>query len=474
MDGSQWLYEKYWLKDEPVEVTQLAGASEDNIRSALDHIQADDYDTWIQVGMGLKAGGMPCSMWDDWSRKSSKYVQGECQRRWNTFKGNRLGLGTVIHMAMQRGWKFTKREPIIINPATTPIVEPSPKRIVFEIEEWPAWLESIKKWRGTAIIGFRTNIKVLNDALLGIRGLTLIAAPPNIGKTLLMLQLALEILDNHSDVVCLFFTLEMTKSKLRGRVAASAIGTTWKGFIMSGDDNKSKAAFEKTANVNRRLTMMDAEEAPKNAKDILAMAARAREQSGCTRTLICLDYLQVWNAGWETHSFRNLLDADQWTVEELKKVRNVLQEDDAIMVVSEVTKASNKEDERITNEGVMGTSRAIYAADAVILMQKLRNKEWYRYFNTGASFSTRITPLSLSEVQDVDKTTLLDHGESCREFCHASNNWPIYLEITKGRDGTQRADIPITAYYNELTMKAGFFTREQIGENAHDIDGIFK
>lgn len=67
-------------------------------------IPADEYQTWIQVGMALHAetngttSGL--SVWDEWSASSSKYRPGECARRWKSF-GKRSGItgATIIHLA---------------------------------------------------------------------------------------------------------------------------------------------------------------------------------------------------------------------------------------------------------------------------------------------------------------------------------------------------------------------------------------
>ncbi len=54
---------------------------------ALTYISADEYNTWIKIGMALKSGGIDFEVWDGWSRTSLKYVPGECDRKWATFDG---------------------------------------------------------------------------------------------------------------------------------------------------------------------------------------------------------------------------------------------------------------------------------------------------------------------------------------------------------------------------------------------------
>ena len=72
-----------------------------------------DYQEWVNVGMGLKEAGY-CSMdWDRWSRRDGKrYHPGECERKWESFQGtaNPVTAGTVIQMALDRGWMPPKDE----------------------------------------------------------------------------------------------------------------------------------------------------------------------------------------------------------------------------------------------------------------------------------------------------------------------------------------------------------------------------
>ena len=58
------------------------------------------YSEWIQVGMALKAEGLPCSDWDNWSRHdSSRYVPGDCEKKWETFNDSGTNGGTIIYLA---------------------------------------------------------------------------------------------------------------------------------------------------------------------------------------------------------------------------------------------------------------------------------------------------------------------------------------------------------------------------------------
>jgi len=74
---------------------------------ALPPDAADDYDVWITIGQSLHSlDESLLSEWDDWSKQSDKYKDGECHRRWKSFsKGGGRGVGSLIHIAQEHGWK---------------------------------------------------------------------------------------------------------------------------------------------------------------------------------------------------------------------------------------------------------------------------------------------------------------------------------------------------------------------------------
>ena len=66
------------------------------------------YQDWVNVGMALKEEGYSPEDWERWSmRDSGRYHPGECARKWNSFSGSGTPVtgGTIVKMAMERGWK---------------------------------------------------------------------------------------------------------------------------------------------------------------------------------------------------------------------------------------------------------------------------------------------------------------------------------------------------------------------------------
>lgn len=55
------------------------------ILKGLSQQRADNYDSWLRVGMALKHCGESCEMWDEWSKISNKYKAGACKDKWKSF-----------------------------------------------------------------------------------------------------------------------------------------------------------------------------------------------------------------------------------------------------------------------------------------------------------------------------------------------------------------------------------------------------
>ena len=84
----------------------------ERIQGALDAIDPTGipYEDWVHIGMALKAEGLPCAVWDNWSmRDLDRYKPGNCLRKWNTFNGDGWTIATVFHMAEERGWTAYKK-----------------------------------------------------------------------------------------------------------------------------------------------------------------------------------------------------------------------------------------------------------------------------------------------------------------------------------------------------------------------------
>ena len=87
--------------------------------SAIDYISADEYQTWLEIGMALKHEGFSYEDWIAWSQTSAKYDNhnNEYLKRWEGFNSDNLQQvtwGTVLKTATEGGY--------------TPPIDDTPKR----------------------------------------------------------------------------------------------------------------------------------------------------------------------------------------------------------------------------------------------------------------------------------------------------------------------------------------------------------
>lgn len=59
--------------------------TESQAYDTLRHLDASDYDRWLQVGMAIKAAGLPMAVWEDWSSTAPNFETGACKPKWDSF-----------------------------------------------------------------------------------------------------------------------------------------------------------------------------------------------------------------------------------------------------------------------------------------------------------------------------------------------------------------------------------------------------
>ena len=91
---------------DPAPLLRIPETDSTRARDFLDRIpaaDADDYDTWLKVGMALHSAGDDSLLqdWIRWSSISGKFEPGICQAKWKTFNGASGGVsvGTLAHLA---------------------------------------------------------------------------------------------------------------------------------------------------------------------------------------------------------------------------------------------------------------------------------------------------------------------------------------------------------------------------------------
>lgn len=99
-------------ESKPPEQKSYDPPTESQAREVLRFISPDvPYNTWKDIGMGIKDAGLPVSIWDDWSKGGREYKPGECEKKWESFKKSGIGWGTVVNLAKEGGYGKSKLVP---------------------------------------------------------------------------------------------------------------------------------------------------------------------------------------------------------------------------------------------------------------------------------------------------------------------------------------------------------------------------
>jgi len=150
-----------------------------SVLEGLSNARADSYSQWITAGMALKNDGYECSVWDDWSRQSRKYREGECAKRWSSFgeREKRVTTATLYHWLKEDNYELfckikSKNKGIEANlvSGTHAMVadafyEMNPRSYLFVQEEGWFVLQENNVWNGTG----GTDIQSIPDILNQIR-----------------------------------------------------------------------------------------------------------------------------------------------------------------------------------------------------------------------------------------------------------------------------------------------------------------
>ena len=84
----------------------------DDVAGALDRLNYDCRDTWVQMGMAIKTefGDAGFDTWNAWSELSGLYDAAAAKSVWKSFRKGGVGIGTLVKAAKEAGWVFNPGE----------------------------------------------------------------------------------------------------------------------------------------------------------------------------------------------------------------------------------------------------------------------------------------------------------------------------------------------------------------------------
>ena len=309
-------------------------------------------------------------------------------------------------------------------------------------------LESIQRRQGREYVGLvQKEIPRLDQATLGLRGLMLLAAGPNMGKTSLGVQLGMDVLRHNPDACFLFLSMEMPREAIVTRMLCLLARIDWRALLAGEDSDKDartvrssvKPTQEALADARRdlaalsdRIMILDEENFPKvSLESLVAHLERLKRVSGCKRAFVLVDYLQVLpipQEMCENFGVSSDQEADRWRIGFMKRLRDISGE--AVMVISEARKPAPGQAWAGALKDVLGSERNAYTPDMVFLLQPLSMNDMVKEWGGEPKRA----------LQEIEKLGLV--------FTR--------LNIAKGRDGVVHETLDLTFWHRQSRFASGF------------------
>lgn len=306
--------------------------------------------------------------------------------------------------------------------------------------------------RDRPLLGLATDMKELTGALMGLRGLVFLGSAPNLGKTVLSVQLALQVLRNEPEACVVYINLDMDTGDVLTRIRCNIGEFEWKKFTV-GHDIPIDTGRDKVRQIGDRLIILDQRCFNGDAEAVIEIINSFKKRTKTKRVFIVLDYLQVWEVPEDKRKIlRSEQDVDEWRVAIVKQLKAHISRHDCMLAISEVRKEGyNRE---LGMEDLKGSSRLSYAADVVLLLQRLTPDdycEWFEMYPTGIG-----THMVRRSIENMDEKEKKKEAKKIQEFLERESITVGWLQVAKGRDGTQRKKIPVTAYFKTASIVEGF------------------
>lgn len=316
------------------------------------------------------------------------------------------------------------------------------------IEEHDAYLE---KYRGKQFIGLKqVTIPTLDKLTLGIRGNILLAAAPNVGKTALTIQIALDILKHNLDACVLYLSLEMPKHSILSRIRCHLSEMDWETLVLGPNKDlgtellfnfqkpdRLKEADTILRNIGSRFCIITEKDCSNlSVEMVIQMVDVLKQKVQCKRVFVVLDYLQVWPIPEPiARTIRTDIEADKWRIGQLKTLAEKLV-DDPVLSISEARKPSEKNGIWGGEmSDIIGSGRNSYTPDMVLLYRSILDK------NGIETFYKKETKISEEQIELIQK-------KYTSEYCDIQQ-----LKLCKGRDGMKRGAFFLKFYYQKNIFK---------------------
>lgn len=235
-----------WVR--PVEIGTLDGKLQlaSGALARLAPERREEYDAWLRVGLALRElGPIGLQLWDSWSRGSSKYEEGICEKKWATFEGDpKITVGSLEHWARE-----DQRAVVATAYAVKPesISEDGAKAIEIKTlaDRAAEYLQHLEGRAAQASPGISTGFRTLDRLLGGCRGgeFIVVASRTGLGKTSFICNVSGGLVAGGKKVA--LFSTEMDWQSIAHRVIASYYG------LASSDVERGRLSPERLVDVTK-------------------------------------------------------------------------------------------------------------------------------------------------------------------------------------------------------------------------------
>jgi len=298
----------------------------------------------------------------------------------------------------------------------------TPARAVSLNERWAAYQAALAPLRGKRLIGLQSGLAGLDAMTLGLRNLTILHAQAGAGKTNLLLQIGLGVLEHEPDAAFVLVSLDMPKDDIIHRLVCNLAQMDWHVYIRGSTDVLSAAAtrpgvwhnaydqerineaYDRLQAFGKRLFLLERKDLPRgyDANILKCIVAQAKKQAGVRQAFVAVDYLQLLPTP-PGIGRRTTPEHDQ-----VELVQNSLEAGDAWWVVSEARKPGKGQEQESGMAAIMGSARIAYACDFAVSYRPLKPEEslaydwsaarpatWRGHFGPGSLEAAKVAPVAL-------------------------------------------------------------------------------
>jgi replicative DNA helicase len=292
-------------------------------------------------------------------------------------------------------------------------------------EDWPVFVDWLQTERGAGPLGYGlpTGLAKLDNALGGLHGLTVIGGDRGVGKTSLLLHMAMASLKRVPELACLLLSLDMSKKTMYERLLCHEADVDYQ-FLKNATwtEEVTKRLIEASHRLRREILprLRIVERRPEHRTqglthgELIVICGQLVRATQAGNLLIGIDLFQRMDV---PQAIANELDKDDYRLDVIQQLRqesrNEYRPDGfPILVTSEIRKMDGTRHE-LTQDDLRGSGRLLSDADVVMLLSPGKNHR------------------------------------------NGAPTVPVTLRISKGRDGVMRGDLPVNFQYNRCQFTDG-------------------